>query len=145
MSLETYILKAIQTSIGAGNAILDVYRSDFEVEYKTDSSPLTLADKKSHDVIVSHLSDFNIPILSEEGKNTPYAQRKIWDQLWMVDPLDGTKEFIKRNGEFTVNIALVEKNKPVLGVIFVPDKETLYFAAVGLGAYKLDNKSGLEL
>jgi 3'(2'), 5'-bisphosphate nucleotidase len=145
MSYEHYILKAIQTSIVAGNAILDVYRSDFAVEYKTDSSPLTLADKKSHEIIVSHLFEFKIPILSEEGKSTPYEQRKAWDQLWVVDPLDGTKEFIKRNGEFTVNIALVEKNQPVLGVIFVPDKETLYFAAAGLGAYKLDNKPALEL
>jgi len=144
MSYAPYILKAIQTSLEAGSAILDVYRSEFAVEYKTDRSPLTLADRRSHEVIVEHLNDFNIPILSEEGKGTAYEQRKNWNQLWVVDPLDGTKEFIKRNGEFTVNIALIEKNKPVLGVIFVPDKETLYFAAAGLGAYKLETEPLLE-
>ncbi len=138
MNSETYIIKAIQAAIAAGRAILDVYHSDFSVEYKTDSSPLTLADRQSHEVIVKHLSEFDIPILSEEGKNIPYAERKSWDRLWIVDPLDGTKEFVKRNGEFTVNIALVENHKPVLGVIFVPDKNALFFAASGLGAYKLE-------
>ena len=138
MNNKTYMIKAIQAAIEAGRAILDVYHSDFSVEYKTDSSPLTLADRKSHEVIVTHLSEFDIPILSEEGKNIPYAERKSWDRLWIVDPLDGTKEFVKRNGEFTVNIALVENHKPVLGVIFVPDKNTLFFAASGLGAYKLE-------
>ena len=145
MSYEPYILKAIQASIEAGNAILDVYHSDFEVEYKTDSSPLTLADKQSHEVIVNHLDEFNIPILSEEGRDTPYEERKAWSRLWIVDPLDGTKEFVKHNGEFTVNIALVENGNPVLGVIFVPDKETLYFAANGLGAYKLEKNLPRDL
>ena len=138
MKNNVYLLKAIETSILAGQAILDVYHSDFSVEYKTDSSPLTLADRNSHEVIVKYLSEFDIPILSEEGKNIPYAERKSWDRLWIVDPLDGTKEFVKRNGEFTVNIALVENHKPVLGVIFVPDKKALFFAASGLGAYKLE-------
>ena len=138
MNNNVLLLKAIDTSIQAGQAILDVYHSDFSVEYKTDSSPLTLADRQSHEVIVKHISEYDIPILSEEGKNIPYAERKSWDRLWIVDPLDGTKEFVKRNGEFTVNIALVEKHKPVLGVIFVPDKNALYFAASGLGAYKLE-------
>ncbi len=138
MSYEAYLTKAIQASIEAGRAILDVYHSDFSVEYKTDSSPLTLADRNSHEVIVKYLSEFDIPILSEEGKNIPYAERKFWDRLWIVDPLDGTKEFVKRNGEFTVNIALVENHKPVLGAIFVPDKNALFFAASGLGAYKLE-------
>ncbi len=140
MKNETYIIKAIQAAIEAGRAILDVYHSDFSVEYKTDSSPLTLADRNSHEVIVKYLSEFDIPILSEEGKNIPYAERKSWERLWIVDPLDGTKEFVKRNGEFTVNIALVENHKPVLGAIFVPDKNTLFFAASGLGAYKLEIK-----
>jgi 3'(2'), 5'-bisphosphate nucleotidase len=138
MNTNLHLLKAIQASTQAGQAILDVYHSDFSVEYKTDSSPLTLADKRSHEVIVKHLSEFDIPILSEEGKNIPYAERKTWNQLWIVDPLDGTKEFIKRNGEFTVNVALVENHKPVMGVIFVPDKNVLFFAIDGLGAYKLD-------
>ena len=138
MNINTYVLKAIQASIQAGQAILDVYHSDFSVEYKTDSSPLTLADKRSHEVIVRHLAKCDIPILSEEGKNIPYEERKTWDRLWIVDPLDGTKEFVKRNGEFTVNVALVENHKPVLGVIFVPEKKALFFAAGELGAYKLE-------
>ena len=78
------------------------------------------------------LTEFDIPILSEEGKDTPYAQRKDWERFWVVDPLDGTKEFIKRNGEFTVNIALIENSRPLLGTIFVPDRNTLYFAAQDL-------------
>jgi 3'(2'), 5'-bisphosphate nucleotidase len=144
MNTYTYLLKAIQASIEAGRAILEVYHSDFSVEYKTDSSPLTLADKRSHDVIVNHLIEFDIPILSEEGKNIPYAEREGWNQLWIVDPLDGTKEFVKRNGEFTVNIALVQNHKPVLGVIFVPDKSALFFAASELGAYKLETNLSPE-
>jgi 3'(2'), 5'-bisphosphate nucleotidase len=145
MALNIYLLKAIQASIQAGQAILDVYHSDFSVEYKTDSSPLTLAHKRSHEVIVKHLSEFDIPILSEEGKNIPYEERKTWDRLWIVDPLDGTKEFIKRNGEFTVNVALVKNHKPVMGVIFVPDKNVLFFAADGLGAYKLGKNLSPEV
>jgi 3'(2'), 5'-bisphosphate nucleotidase len=144
MNPSVYLLKAIEASIQAGQAILDVYHSDFSVEYKTDSSPLTLADRRSHEVIVKQLSEFDIPILSEEGKNMPYADRKSWDRLWIVDPLDGTKEFVKRNGEFTVNIALVENHKPLLGVIFVPDKSALFFAASGSGAYKLEKKFTAE-
>jgi len=145
MNINAYLLKAIHASIQAGQTILDVYHSDFSVEYKTDSSPLTLADKRSHEVIVKHLSESDVPILSEEGKNIPYAKRKTWNHLFIVDPLDGTKEFIKRNGEFTVNIALVENHKAVLGVIFVPDKNVLFFAANGLGAYKLDKNSSPEV
>ena len=138
MDLKTYILRSIQAAIAAGDAINAIYRSeDFGVEYKTDKSPLTLADQKSHKVIVNALEVYDIPILSEEGKNMPYAQRKNWERFWIVDPLDGTKEFIKRNGEFTVNIALIENNRPVVGTIFVPDRDTLYFAAQDLGAYKL--------
>ena len=145
MNINANLLKAIDASIQAGQAILEVYRSDFSVEYKTDSSPLTLADSRSHEAIVKHLSESDIPMLSEEGKNIPYAERKAWKQMWIVDPLDGTKEFIKRNGEFTVNIALVENHKAVLGVIFVPDKNVLFFAANGLGAYKLDKNSSPEV
>ena len=139
MGYKAYLIKAIQASIEAGQAILKIYHSDFSVEYKTDNSPLTLADRRSHEVIGEHLSEFDVPILSEEGKNISYAERMSWDRLWIVDPLDGTKEFVKRNGEFTVNIALVENHKPVLGVIFVPVKSALYFAAGGLGAYKIEN------
>lgn len=145
MTNELYILKSIQASIEAGNAILDVYHSDFAVEHKNDSSPLTLADKRSHEIIVARLSEFKIPILSEEGKGIPYMERKKWDTLWIVDPLDGTKEFIKKNDEFTVNIALVQDGKPVFGVIFVPVKNILYFAGKDLGAYKLENSQVVKL
>jgi len=140
MDLKPLMLRSIQASIDAGNAINEVYHSeDFEVEYKSDKSPLTLADQKSHEIIMNVLTEFDFPILSEEGKDTPYAQRKDWDRFWVVDPLDGTKEFIKRNGEFTVNIALIENSRPVLGTIFVPDRNTLYFAGLDLGAYKLQD------
>jgi 3'(2'), 5'-bisphosphate nucleotidase len=146
VDLKTYILRSIQAAIAAGNAVNEVYHSeDFGVEYKPDQSPLTLADQKSHDIIVNGLREFDIPILSEEGKDTPYAQRKDWKRFWVVDPLDGTKEFIKRNGEFTVNIALVENSRPVLGTIFVPDSNTLYFAGRNFGAYKLQDGPFAEL
>ena len=144
MANEEMIMSAIQASLEAGSAILDVYHSDFAVEHKEDKSPLTLADKRSHDIIVEHLSCFDIPMLSEEGRDIPFEERKEWDTLWIIDPLDGTKEFIKRNGEFTVNIALVEQGKPVMGVIFVPDRNTLYVAQAGLGAYRLDDEKVLK-
>ena len=140
MDLKPYMVRSIQASIAAGYAINEVYHSeDFGVEYKSDKSPLTLADQKSHEIIMNGLKEFDIPILSEEGKDTPYRQRKDWERFWVVDPLDGTKEFIKRNGEFTVNIALIEDSRPVLGTIFVPDRNTLYFAGRDFGAYKLQD------
>ena len=140
MDLKPYILRSIQASIAAGNAIIEVYRSeDFAVAYKSDKSPLTIADQKSHEIITGALEEYDIPILSEEGKERPFAQRKDWERFWIVDPLDGTKEFIKRNGEFTVNIALIENSRPVLGTIFVPDRNTLYFAGQDFGAYKLQD------
>ncbi|MGV8815450.1 MAG: 3'(2'),5'-bisphosphate nucleotidase CysQ [Gelidibacter sp.] len=120
---------AISAALEAGKAILNIYHSEnFEVEIKADNSPLTKADIASHNIIMSHLSATNIPVLSEEGKSIPYNIRKDWKQLWIVDPIDGTKEFIKRNGEFTVNIALIENQTPVLGVIFVPVSGDLYFS-----------------
>ena len=118
---------AIKAALDAGVEILKVYGSDFNVEIKGDDSPLTLADKKANDVINSYLVPTNIPIISEENKQLPFNERKEWTRCWIVDPLDGTKEFIKRNGEFTVNIALVEKGIPTLGVIYVPVSKTLYF------------------
>jgi 3'(2'), 5'-bisphosphate nucleotidase len=137
-------MTVIRASLEAGGAILDVYHSDFAVEHKEDKSPLTLADKRSHDIIVKHLSRFDIPLLSEEGRDIPYEERKDWDTLWIIDPLDGTKEFIKRNGEFTVNIALVQHGRPVMGVIFVPDRNILYVAQAGLGSFRLDDEKVLE-
>jgi len=139
MNDKIYLLTSIQAAITAGAAILDVYRSpDFEVEEKTDKSPLTLADRRSHEVIVNYLAKFDIPILSEEGRDIPYRDRNQWDRYWLIDPLDGTKEFIKKNGEFTVNIAMIRHHKPVAGVIYVPDRDTLYYASTGIGAYKAD-------
>lgn len=126
----------------AGKAILEIYHTDFTVENKEDNSPLTSADKASHAIIAKALKELypDIPILSEEGKGEPYEERKNWSQFWLVDPIDGTKEFIKRNGEFTVNIALIENNYPVLGVIYAPALGTLYVGRQGEGAYKIDAK-----
>ncbi len=145
MDYKPFVVKAVQAAIAAGNAINEVYRSDFEVAYKSDESPLTIADQKSHEIIMRALKEYDLPILSEEGKDRAYAQRKKWRRFWLVDPLDGTKEFIKRNGEFTVNIALIENSRPELGAIFVPDRKTLYFAGRNLGAYKLENGPFEEL
>lgn len=133
-----FLMKSIQAALEAGDAIEEIYQSDFAVEYKEDNSPLTRADRKSHELLVASLSRFKIPVLSEEGREIPYSERKTWERLWIVDPLDGTKEFIKRNGEFTVNIALVEYFKPALGVVYAPVQDVLYFAAKGIGAYKLE-------
>ncbi|MCB2145264.1 MAG: 3'(2'),5'-bisphosphate nucleotidase CysQ [Deltaproteobacteria bacterium] len=135
-----WLKTAITCAVAAGKAILEVYDSaDMVVEKKADNSPLTLADRRSHDIIVAGIAGFGIPILSEEGRNIPFAERKQWSRMWIVDPLDGTKEFIKRNGEFTVNIALAESGRPTMGVIFVPASDTLYFADLDLGAFKIDS------
>lgn len=130
---------AIAASLKAGEEILNVYDSDFAVSQKDDKSPLTLADQKGHDVIVSFLETTELPILSEEGSQIPYAKRKDWEYSWTVDPLDGTKEFVKRNGEFTVNIALIHNQKAIGGVIYVPVKDWLYFGLVGEGAFKIED------
>ncbi len=130
---------AITAALDAGKAILEIYYSgEFDIELKGDNSPLTLADTASHDVIMSYLTKTDIPVLSEEGRDISYKERKSWKQLWIVDPIDGTKEFIKRNGEFTINIALIENNKPLMGVIFVPVTGELYFSSKEVGSYKVD-------
>jgi len=122
----------------AGERILEVYRQDFSVDEKEDRSPLTEADRRSHDTILAGLLAAypDIPCVSEEGRSIPYATRRAWSRCWMVDPLDGTKEFIKKNGEFTVNIALIEDGHPVLGVVSQPVTGTVYAAARGNGAYR---------
>ena len=125
------IKTAIKASLKAGIAIMEVYESDdFNIEIKGDNSPLTQADKNANDIINSFLVPTEIPIISEENKQTDFSVRKNWNLCWVVDPVDGTKEFIKRNGEFTVNIALVENGKPIFGVIYVPVSKTLYFGDV---------------
>lgn len=134
------ILLAIQAALEAGKEIIKIYDAkDFQIEIKNDNSPLTKADKSAHIKIVEYLKKTKIPILSEEGKEIPYSERKSWKKLWIVDPLDGTKEFIKRNGEFTVNIALIENNIPVMGVIYVPVLDCLYLGIIGKGAFKFEN------
>ena len=132
--LNTAIIAALE----AGKAILEIYHSgEFDIEIKGDNSPLTKADKASHNVIMSFLTKTNIPVLSEEGRDISYQERKVWNQLWIIDPIDGTKEFIKRNGEFTVNIALIQNQKALIGVIFAPVTGELYFSTKDMGALKV--------
>lgn len=126
---------AIEAAIKAGDAILKIYDKDFKVEYKEDESPLTAADKAAHEIIVQVLEETPYPVLSEESVTIAYSDRKDWESYWLVDPLDGTKEFIKRNGEFTVNIALIENGIPMQGIVYVPVTRTLYFGDRN-GAYK---------
>jgi 3'(2'), 5'-bisphosphate nucleotidase len=128
----------VQLAHAAGDAIMEIYRSeDFGETSKADNSPLTLADLAAHNCIVAGLSKFvpAYPVLSEEDANIPYAERSKWPLFWLVDPLDGTKEFVKRNGEFTVNIALVEHGVPILGVVYAPVLDVCYYAARGNGAF----------
>ncbi len=118
---------AMDAALRAGAAILCIYERDFEVEFKADESPLTEADKAAHHIIVDALEDTGLPVLSEESRAVAYDERKTWSRFWLVDPLDGTKEFIKKNGEFTVNIALIENGRPVMGVVFAPVLKTVYY------------------
>lgn len=137
---------AIQAAEDANREILSIYNSDdFQTELKDDRSPVTLADKNAHQVIVSHLKKTGIPILSEEGKSIPYEERKSWKYFWMVDPLDGTKEFLKRNDEFTVNIALIINGEPVLGVVTLPVRGDVYYAVKGEGAFHRSNGTLTQL
>ena len=134
---EFFLPMAVNAAIKAGAAILDVYpdKSNYQVDYKADQSPITLADRRAHDVIKNHLSQSRMPILSEEGRELKYFERKGWDLFWMVDPLDGTREFIKGNNEFTVNIALISDTRPIMGVIYVPYFQKLYFTEKGFGSF----------
>jgi 3'(2'), 5'-bisphosphate nucleotidase len=149
---QQLLITTLQAAKEAGETILEIYNSDFSVEHKEDKTPLTLADRRSHEIISNRLKDstislrdkkgvieFPVPVLSEEGEAIHYSERKRWNFFWLVDPLDGTREFVKRNGEFTVNIALMQGEKPVLGLIYIPVRNTYYFSAAGLGAYKLSD------
>lgn len=138
------IEKIIDIAREAGKKIMEVYNGpDFELQFKEDNSPLTTADRASHDVIEKGLSTFGgenkYPLLSEEGSEVFYEERKCWDAYWLIDPLDGTKEFVKRNGEFTVNIALVKAGRPVFGVVFAPVLDICYYGGEGIGAWKVEN------
>jgi 3'(2'), 5'-bisphosphate nucleotidase len=151
--LERLLPLIIGLSVAAGEAIMQVYNSGFSVEYKEDNSPLTLADKLSHEIISTGLQKHSsYPVLSEEMAEIPYNERKNWSVFWLVDPLDGTKEFVKRNGEFTVNIALIENEAPVMGFIYLPVHKTLYYSLQNKGAYRVMKgdsiihfKSGAEI
>lgn len=147
MDIRELLVVAIKASVRAGEDILSVYNSHFDVELKKDHSPLTIADKRAHDTICGFLNTTQLPILSEEGKHIEYDERKNWEYFWMVDPLDGTKEFIKRNGEFTVNIALIHQQRSILGVIYIPVANDLYFAAEDVGCFKttIKNFQDIEL
>ena len=134
---------AIQAALDAGSTILGVYATDFDVAHKEDASPLTIADQKANTVIETYLKQTQLPIISEETKAVDYAQRKNWTRCWILDPLDGTKEFIKKNGEFTVNIALTENGVPIEGVIYAPVLGDLYYTENN-SAYKVSIESGSE-
>lgn len=134
------IVKIIDIARKAGDEIMKIYAQDFSVEMKGDNSPLTLADQKSNGIIISALKTLHpeIPIISEETKVMAYHERKNWNDYWLVDPLDGTKEFIKKNGEFTVNIALMSQGEPVLGVVYAPAQNRMWYGVKGEGSFILN-------
>jgi 3'(2'), 5'-bisphosphate nucleotidase len=134
---ENLISTVLQTAFKAGIAIMDIYEKPFDVELKSDNSPLTIADKTAHKIITEGLSDTGIPLLSEEGVQTSYEIRKNWEQFWLIDPLDGTKEFIKKNGDFTVNIALINNQQPILGVVYAPVPGFMYWGSKS-GSFRLN-------
>lgn len=135
---QEYLNTIITIAKQAGAAIMHIYATDFDVENKSDNSPLTKADLAAHDVIIKALTQLtpNIPVLSEESEHIPAQERNSWSLYWLIDPLDGTREFVKRNGEFTVNIALISEHVSVLGVVYAPVTELLYYAIAGQGAFK---------
>lgn len=146
MSKPIDIQAIIQIAKDAGKAILEIYSKDFEVLEKEDASPLTEADQKSNQVILDGLEELypDIPFISEESKETAYDDRRSWAKFWLIDPLDGTKEFVKKNGEFTVNIALVENGEPVLGVVYIPVQDKVFFAEKGKGAFSMVGNNNPE-
>ncbi len=136
--MQTQLKTVVSIAIEAGRAIMAVYRDEIAVSHKEDHSPLTQADLAAHEIITSGLAAMTpeLPVISEESSALPFSERQTWQRYWLVDPLDGTREFIKRNGEFTVNIALIEHHEPVLGVVYAPALDMLYFAARGEGAFR---------
>lgn len=147
-ALADLLSAAVEIARAAGEAIMRVYATEFSVDHKADDSPLTLADREAHRIIVSRLRSLTpeIAVLSEESAASQhdFARRGAWHELWLVDPLDGTREFVKRNGEFTVNIALIRSHRPVLGVVMIPAANTVYFAAEGLGARRAAGNQAAE-
>ena len=141
-SFQKHLIRAIRAALAAGEAILEVYdKPDFKMELKADSSPVTEADLAANALITDHLFSSGFPVLSEEGKQINYEDRKEWQTFWLVDPLDGTKEFIRRNGEFTVNIALIHGNKAVLGILYAPLQDLMYFSDTIEGAFRMESCS----
>ena len=138
---------ALEAAVKAGENIMEVYNSTESINYekKADDSPLTIADKKSHNTIIDFLKDTDIDIISEESKSIEYQERKYWEEYWLIDPLDGTKEFIKKNGEFTVNIALIKNNKPHLGIVYCPVKKILYWNDNDKKVFKRENEETREI
>ena len=134
--LQRNLAVALRASLIAGDAVMRVYSTDFEVNLKSDQSPITEADRQSHGILLAQLNKA-IPLLSEEGSKIAYEERKDWGTYWLIDPLDGTKEFVKRNGEFTINVALIEQCSPIAGIVYVPAKGILYFGARGFGSYRV--------
>lgn len=134
---DYFLVAAYNAAIRAGSKIMEIYTryDDFFVSLKADSTPITIADREAHTIIKHYLSATRIPLLSEEGRDLFFDERRGWDLFWLVDPLDGTEEFIKRNGEFTVNIALMVDNRPYIGVIYIPTSETLYFSDPDRGSF----------
>ncbi len=136
---ESLLCKVLKVAFEAGKAIMEVYQQPFAVELKSDNSPLTLADKTAHTIIAEGLSDTGLPLLSEEGAQEHYEIRKKWNEYWLIDPLDGTKEFVKKNGDFTVNIALISNQKPILGVVYAPVPGLIYWGS-SEGSFRLNVK-----
>jgi len=140
------IKRIVNIAIEAGSAVMQIYKGEFEVEYKDDNSPLTKADTLANNIICAGLRELylDIPIMSEESREVAYEERRSWEYYWCIDPIDGTKEFIKKNGEFTINIALVHGDTPVAGVVYAPARGDLYYAKRGEGAYEYNVYDKIE-
>ncbi|WP_417530904.1 3'(2'),5'-bisphosphate nucleotidase CysQ family protein, partial [Marinobacter lipolyticus] len=140
MHYSSILPDVIKIADQASERVLHIYQSDFKVDYKADQSPITAADLASHEVIVQGLRSLtpDTPILSEEGASIPWEERKHWHRFWLIDPIDGTRDFTQRTGEFTVNIALIEDGEPVLGVVIAPALKEAFWGAKGEGAHRRD-------
>jgi 3'(2'), 5'-bisphosphate nucleotidase len=141
---DRFLLDAIAAALAAGRTILRIYEEDFQVENKADNSPVTLADLEAQKVIFPFLNASRLPVISEEAELPAFEVRKSWERFWLVDPLDGTKEFIHRNGEFTVNIALIRHGKPEMGIVLSPATDELYAGWVGQGIWHVTSASRHE-
>jgi len=139
--IDSYLIStAVRAAMSAGSEIMDVYcEQSIDVEYKSDKSPLTKADIRANAVITAILRETDLPILSEEDVHLPYEERQLWKQFWLIDPLDGTSEFVARTDDFCVNVALIDKTEPVVGVIYSPVKDIVWFGAMGLGSFKIED------